>query len=88
VPILCLFWALGLALAPAAANGAETLAQALREADAKYLAVKALKPIDTAPKIATGEEEEGRQRQKPERSRKARSGRFSATWKSKRSRAR
>jgi hypothetical protein len=57
VPILCLFWAFGLALAPAAANGAETLAQALREADAKYLAVKALKPIDTAPKIATGEEE-------------------------------
>ena len=57
MPILCLFLALGLALAPAAADGAETLAQAVREADAKYLAVKALKPIDTAPKIAIGEEE-------------------------------
>lgn len=57
MPILCLFLALSLALAPAAANGAETLAQTVLKADAKYLAVKELKPIDTAPKIETGEEE-------------------------------
>jgi hypothetical protein len=57
MPILCLFLALSLALAPAAANGAETLAQTVLKADAKYLAVKGLKPIDTAPKIETGEEE-------------------------------
>ncbi len=48
-----LFLALSLALAPATANGAETLAQRVLKADAKYLAVKELKPIDTAPKIET-----------------------------------
>jgi hypothetical protein len=51
--------ALSLALAPATANGAETLAQRVLKEDAKYLAVKELKPIDTAPKIETGEEEGG-----------------------------
>ncbi len=54
--LICLVF--GLVPMPQAAGAAESLAEAIKKADAKYLAAKTLAPVDTAPKIETGMEED------------------------------
>ena len=49
---------LGLALMPAAARAAMTLAQAVQQADAKYLDAKPVEPADSSAKIEAGGEED------------------------------
>jgi hypothetical protein len=54
--LFCLIF--GLEPLEQAADAAETLSEAVKKADAKYLSAKSLAPADTAPKIETGMEED------------------------------